>query len=174
MLRHMLVASIAAISIVNAQAPTLSTMDAYKKAVQSSKPTVIMFTGSHCGPCRSMKPHFHNIAATRTDVQCYLVDTSCASTRCLLNHLNVQSIPTLICCHDGKVYHRENGGLTERGISRSIQQFHKKRTSKNSLQSAIPAAQSQSKTADKKQTAQTKTTKKTKRVRSHTSAQKKS
>ncbi len=139
MVRHSLVAALAVIITINAQAPTLTTMDAYNKAVQSSQPTVIMFTGAHCGPCRTMKPHFHSIAEQQSDVKCYIVDTSCGPLRPLLNHLNVMSIPTLICCHEGKVYHRSNGGLTEKGIGRVIRHFHKQRTEKKVLQQAVIA-----------------------------------
>lgn len=139
MLRQLLVVSFAAITFINAQAPTLSTLDAYKKAVQSNQPCVIMFTGSHCGPCRLMKPHFHNVAASSSDIQCYIIDAACQELKPILRHLDVMSIPTLICCQDGKVFHRTNGGLTGKGIKRIIQEFHTKRKSKNHLQMAAPA-----------------------------------
>lgn len=140
MLRQTLIASFAAITLLNAQAPTLSTMDAYKKAVQSDQPCVIMFTGSHCGPCRLMKPHFHNVAANSSDIQCYIIDAACQELKPILKHLDVMSIPTLICCQDGKVFHRTNGGLTGKGIKRVIQDFHTKRAAKKQLQMAVPAA----------------------------------
>lgn len=140
MLRHTLVFSFAAITLLNAQAPTLSTMDAYKKAIQSNQPTIIMFTGSHCGPCKIMKPHFDNIAGSRSDVQCYIIDAACQELKPILKHLDIMSIPTLICCQDGKVFHREKGGLTGKGIGRVIQDFHKKRKANTHLQMALPAA----------------------------------
>jgi hypothetical protein len=88
-----------------------------------------------------MKPHFDSIAATDSNIACYMIDTSCTELRPILRQLNVMTIPTLICCHEGKVYHRCNGGLTTQGIRRVIQDFHTKRTSKKHVQSALLSEQ---------------------------------
>lgn len=137
MVRHAVIAAFVAITTLTAEAPTLTTVTAYHKAVNSSQPCVIMVTGAHCGPCHIMKPHFDSIALTDSDIACYMIDTSCTALRPILRQLNVMTIPTLICCHEGKVYHRCNGGLTMQGIRRVIQDFHAKRRGKKHLQSAL-------------------------------------
>lgn len=97
------------------------TNDNFETAVlQTSKPVLIDFYATWCGPCRMVSPLVDEIAEENSDYQICKVDVDEAPE--LAQKFGVMSIPTLVVLKGGKVVAQNVGALPKRSILDMLKQ----------------------------------------------------
>ena len=78
-----------------------------QEVVNSSKPVLLDFWASWCGPCRMVAPILDEIAQERSDIKVCKVNVDEQPE--LARQFGIMSIPTLIVFKDGKVVNQTVG-----------------------------------------------------------------
>ena len=78
-----------------------------QEVLQSTKPVLLDFWASWCGPCRMLSPIVDEIAEERTDIKVGKVNVD--EQQELAATFNVMSIPTLIVLDKGQVVNQSVG-----------------------------------------------------------------
>jgi thioredoxin 2 len=79
-----------------------------KHANHSDIPLLVDFWAAWCGPCRAMAPTFEQ-AATQLEPHVRLIKVDGDAVPELLQRFSIQSIPTLMLVHRGRVIARQSG-----------------------------------------------------------------
>ena len=97
------------------------TNDNFETAVlQTSKPVLIDFYATWCGPCRMVSPLVDEIAEENSNYQICKVDVDEAPE--LAQKFGVMSIPTLVVLKGGKVVAQNVGALPKSSILDMLKQ----------------------------------------------------
>ena len=80
------------------------------EVLHSSKPVLLDFWASWCGPCRMVSPIIDQIAAQRTDIKVGKINVDEQPE--LAGQFQVMGIPTLAVIKDGKIATRAMGART--------------------------------------------------------------
>ena len=83
------------------------TKENYEELVKGSKPVLIDFWATWCGPCRMVAPIVEEIAFEREDILVGKVDVDTEPE--LAKQFGIVSIPTLILVNGGKEAARDMG-----------------------------------------------------------------
>ena len=78
-----------------------------EEVINSTKPVLLDFWASWCGPCRMVSPIVDEIAEERSDVKVCKVNVE--EQRELAAAFKVMSIPTLVVMKEGKIVNRAMG-----------------------------------------------------------------
>lgn len=73
----------------------------FDEVMKSSKPVVVDFYATWCGPCKEVKPIFSEISNEESDFVCYSIDIDKAPE--VSQKYGVLSLPTFLVFKDGKV-----------------------------------------------------------------------
>lgn len=79
----------------------------HQEVLNSSKPVLLDFWASWCGPCRMVSPIVDEIAAERSDIKVGKINVDEQSE--LAAQFQVMSIPTLVVIKDGKIVNQAMG-----------------------------------------------------------------
>ena len=85
-----------------------------QEVLQSTKPFLLDFWASWCGPCRMLSPVVDEVAEERTDVKVGKVNVDEQPE--LAGEFGVMSIPTLLVFEQGKLVRQAVGARPKAGV----------------------------------------------------------
>ena len=92
----------------------ITSADFEEIVLKSTKPVLVDFNATWCGPCRMLKPTLMEVAAERSDVTVVGIDVDDNSD--LAGEYGVYSIPCLILFKDGAEVDRSVGLVPKESI----------------------------------------------------------
>lgn len=104
---------------------TLRTRADYVLHFEGNIPLITFYTGTHCGPCKRMRPAYESLAKDFTKIQFCVVDISNPAFKKNMQDLSIRSVPTLVFSHKGKVVRKEVGGVSKTEMEQWIKDFGK-------------------------------------------------
>lgn len=91
------------------------TKDTFKSEVlESTKPVLVDFFATWCGPCSMMSPIIDEISDERDDIKVCKIDVD--QEQELATEFGVMSIPTLVVIKEGKVVNSALGALPKESV----------------------------------------------------------
>lgn len=94
----------------------------YHDIVGGSKPTLVDFYATWCGPCQMMPPVLKQLRAKMGDsVNILKIDVD--KNQALAHKLNVRGVPTLMIYKYGKVLWRESGVKTAKALEKVLADY---------------------------------------------------
>lgn len=85
-----------------------------QEVLDSTKPVLLDFWASWCGPCRMVSPVIDEIAAESADIKVGKINVD--EQQELAGTFNVMSIPTLLVIKEGKVVNKAVGAIPKQQI----------------------------------------------------------
>ncbi len=83
-------------------------MTDFQQIINSSKPVLVDFFATWCGPCKMMHPILEDVKA-RVGDDAKIITIDVDRNRQLADQLQIQSVPTLILFKNGQVKYRASG-----------------------------------------------------------------
>ena len=93
---------------------TITKENIEQEVLQSTKPVLLDFWASWCGPCRMLSPIVDEVAEERTDVKVGKVNVDEQPE--LAGEFGVMSIPTLLVFEQGKLVRQAVGARPKAGV----------------------------------------------------------
>ena len=104
-------------------APIHVTDDAFEKTVlQSNLPIVVDFWAPWCGPCKMVAPSLDKLAKEFSG-KVVVAKVNTDEDNQWAQKYNINSIPTMLFVHDGKIIHTQVGALQEGSLRQIFTQF---------------------------------------------------
>lgn len=94
----------------------------FSEMINSSKPVLVDFFATWCGPCKTMEPILKNVKSELGDVASIIkidVDRNPAAAQAY----QVQGVPTLILFKEGKILWRQSGVVPAKQLEAIIRQY---------------------------------------------------
>jgi thioredoxin len=92
----------------------------FDPALGASKPVLVDFSASWCGPCKAMAPALEAFAARRDDLDVVKLDIDEAPS--VAERYSIRSVPTLMLFKDGKPLATQTGMMGEAQLNRFVDQ----------------------------------------------------
>ena len=93
---------------------TITSANFENEIIKSSKPVLVDFWASWCGPCRMLSPIVDEIAKEQNDVKVCKINVD--ENQDLAAMFQVMSIPTLVLIKDGKIVNKSIGYKPKQAI----------------------------------------------------------
>ncbi|GAA4417555.1 thioredoxin [Nibrella viscosa] len=82
--------------------------ETFQDIIRGDKPVLVDFFAEWCGPCKMMAPTLKQLAERAGD-KVRIVKVDIDRSRSAANQYQIQSVPTLILFHKGKIVWRQSG-----------------------------------------------------------------
>lgn len=99
-------------------------MNEFDKMIEGSKPTLVDFFATWCGPCRTQSPIIEDVKAAVGD-KANVIKVDVDANRELATRYRIQSVPTLIAFKDGVAVWRGHGVHQKDQLVAKIEEFTK-------------------------------------------------
>ena len=94
----------------------------FKDIVGSSKPTIVDFFATWCGPCKMMRPVLKDLASDlKGNARILKIDID--KNQSLASKLDVRSVPTIAIYQRGKIVWRKSGAMTKSQLLKAVKPF---------------------------------------------------
>jgi len=113
-----LLCALALTKAANARMVTPSSLNEYNQYYKSTTPLVTMYTGSNCGACKQMKPHFEALAHATPDISFCIIDVNAKEFSTLTSHM--RSIPVAVFSRQGQDIRREVGSMSRHQLDEAV------------------------------------------------------
>ena len=85
-------------------------MSGFNEIIQASKPTLVDFHATWCGPCKAMSPVLDRLKSEMGEsVRILKIDVD--KNPAIASKLGVRGVPTFILYKSGKIVWRQSGGM---------------------------------------------------------------
>ena len=97
-------------------------MSEFNNIIKDSKPTLVVFFATWCGPCKMMHPILEKLKEKIGD-SASIIKVDVDKNQELSAQFRVQSVPTLIIFKDGEVKWRAAGVHTAEDLEAKLKEF---------------------------------------------------
>ncbi|WP_330443890.1 thioredoxin [Flavobacterium sp. C4GT6] len=101
-------------------------MDKFNQLISGSKPVLVDFFATWCGPCQMLAPILHDVKTDMGDkITIIKIDVDKNQQLMANPQFQVKGVPTLMLFQNGKMLWRQSGVLQKDDIIRTINQHAK-------------------------------------------------
>ena len=122
-IRILLACALLGSTSLHARVHSIKTIKQYNEAFAQETPMITMYSGNHCGPCKTMKPHLERLSDENPDIFFCIINTSFKELKSLVQTNKIRSVPTLIFSWNGEKLFDEIGSMSAKDIKQSIKNF---------------------------------------------------
>ena len=97
-------------------------MEKFNELMQSTKPVLVDFYATWCGPCQIMKPRILDVAERIGD-DAKVIQIDIDKEKELATRFRIQSVPTLIIFKNGKQQWRQSGLISAHALMQLLKEY---------------------------------------------------
>ena len=97
-------------------------MEKFNELIQSTKPVLVDFYATWCGPCQIMKPRILDVAERIGD-DAKVIQIDIDKEKELATRFRIQSVPTLIIFKNGKQQWRQSGLISAHALMQLLKEY---------------------------------------------------
>ena len=97
-------------------------MEKFNELMQSTKPVLVDFYATWCGPCQIMKPRILDVAERIGD-DAKVIQIDIDKEKELATRFRIQSVPTLIIFKNGMQQWRQSGVISAHALMQLLKEY---------------------------------------------------
>lgn len=97
-------------------------METFDQIIQSDKAVLVDFYADWCGPCQTMMPVVHELAA-KLNGKVRVLKINIDKNQAVSARFNVRSVPTFMIFKNGEIVWRHSGTLDKSSFERQLLAF---------------------------------------------------